>query len=148
MTKGALRVEALPPNETGPPSIGHVSFVDNAIDQTTGTIAIRGTFPNDDRRLWPGQFVNVIVTLSSESNAVVVPSAAVQSSQQGPFVFVVKPDQTVEMRPVQVARTAGAETVIKTGVTAGETVVTEGHLRLVPGSRITIKTDGQAGGTS
>ena len=116
-----------------------MSFIDNAVDQTSGTIEIRGTFPNEDRRLWPGQFVNVTVTLGIEPNATVVASSAVQNGQQGQFVFVAKPDNTVELRPIQVSRTAGAETIVRSGVKAGETVVTEGQLRLIPGSRIAIK---------
>jgi multidrug efflux system membrane fusion protein len=89
--------------------------------------------------LWPGQFVNVSVRLSSEANAIVVPSVAVQNGPDGQYVFVVKTDQTVEMRPVTVARTAGRETVLREGVKIGETVVTDGQLRLVPGSRISVK---------
>jgi multidrug efflux system membrane fusion protein len=134
-----LTVEARPPDDEMPPSRGRVSFIDNAIDQTTGTIEIRATFPNEDRRLWPGQFVNVTVTLGTEESATVVPTAAVQNGQQGTFVFVVKTDNTVDLRPIQVARSAGADTVVKNGLVPGETVVTEGQLRLVPGSRIGIK---------
>ena len=134
-----LDVEAAPPNETAPPAIGRISFVDNQVDQTTGTIRIKATFPNESRRLWPGQFVNVVVRLSSEANAIVVPSVAVQSGPDGQYVFVVKNDQTVEMRPVTVARVRGAESVIASGVRPGETVVTDGHLRLVPGGRISVK---------
>ena len=132
-------MEARPPDDAGPPSIGRISFVDNAVDQTTGTIKIKGTFPNDDRRLWPGQFVNIVVTLTTDPAAVVVPTAAVQTGQQGQYVFVVKPDRTVDMRPVEVDRTDGLETVIKTGVRPGETVVTDGQLRLVPGSPVSDK---------
>ncbi len=140
MAARTLDVEATPPNEAGPPALGRITFVDNQVDQTTGTIRIKATFPNTNRRLWPGQFVNVIVRLASESKAVVVPSVAVQNGPDGQYVFVVKNDQTVEMRPVVVARTAGTETIITQGVTAGDTVVTDGQLRLVPGSRITVKT--------
>jgi multidrug efflux system membrane fusion protein len=132
---GTLQVTATPPNDDVP-SMGRITFVDNAVDQNTGTIRIKGTFPNTDRRLWPGQFVNVVVTLTTDPEAIVVPSVAVQDGQQGPYVFAVKGDQTVEMRQVTIARTRGAETVIAAGVKAGETVVTDGHLRLVPGSRI------------
>jgi multidrug efflux system membrane fusion protein len=148
MSAGTLRVDARAPGDEQAPSTGRISFVDNAVDQTTGTISIRGVFPNTDRRLWPGQFVNVVVTLTNDHDVVVVPSAAVQTSQQGAFVFVVKADQTVELRPVQVARAAGAETIVRQGVKAGETVVTEGHLRLVAGTRITLKAPGQTGSTS
>jgi multidrug efflux system membrane fusion protein len=135
---GSLQVSATPPNDEMP-SFGEISFVDNAVDQNTGTIRIKGTFPNHDRRLWPGQYVNVAVRLTTDPGAVVVPSVAVQAGQQGPYVFAVRPDQTVEMRQVTPARTYGAETVIARGVAPGETVVTDGHLRLVPGSRISIK---------
>jgi multidrug efflux system membrane fusion protein len=116
--------------------------VDNAVDPATGTIKIKGTFPNADRRLWPGQFVNVTVELATEKAATVVSTAAVQAGQQGSFVFVVKPDQTVELRNVVVNRTAAAETIIASGVEPGETVVTDGHLRLIPGSRISVKGQG------
>jgi multidrug efflux system membrane fusion protein len=141
MAQRALQVEATPANDPAPPAVGVITFVDNAVDQTTGTIRIKATFPNQNRRLWPGQFANVSVRLASDSNAIVVPSVAVQAGPDGQFVYVVKGDQTVEMRPVVVARTAGKETILKSGVKTGETVVTDGQLRLVPGSRITIKTE-------
>lgn len=134
-----LPVTALAPAETGTPSTGRLNFIDNAVDPTTGTIKVKGTFPNEDRRLWPGQFVNVTVTLTSDPHAIVVPSPAVQTGQQGAYVFVVKSDQTVELRAVTIARVAGAETVVQSGVSAGDVLVTDGHLRLVPGARITVK---------
>ena len=136
--RGSLQVTATPPNEDVP-STGRIAFVDNAVDQNTGTIRIKATFPNTDRRLWPGQYVNVVVTLTTDPQAIVVPSTAVQAGQQGPYVFKVTGEQTVEMQPVTVARTRGAETVIASGVQPGETVVTDGHLRLVPGARISAK---------
>jgi len=139
MAAGTLHVDARPPNDTTAPSNGHITFVDNAVDQTTGTIKIKGTFPNDDRRLWPGQFVNVIVGLATEPNALVVPAADVQTGQQGQYVFVVKSDQTVELRTVTIARSDGVETVLAQGVRAGDTVVTDGQLRLVPGTKISVK---------
>ncbi|HUK36022.1 MAG TPA: efflux RND transporter periplasmic adaptor subunit, partial [Vicinamibacterales bacterium] len=139
MSQGTLHVSAQPPTDTDRPSNGAISFIDNSVDQSTGTIKMKGTFSNEDHRLWPGQFVNVVLTLTTDSGAIVVPSAAVQTSQQGQFVFVVKPDKTVDMRVVDVARTNGAETVIRKGVSAGETVVTDGQIRLVPGSRVSIK---------
>ena len=117
MAARSLRVEARPPNDDGPPSIGRVSFVDNAVDQTTGTIMVRGTFQNEDRRLWPGQYANVTVTLGTDADAIVIPTAAVQNGQQGPFVFVMKDDKTVDMRPIRVARAAGPETIVASGVT-------------------------------
>ena len=139
MARGSVKVEALAPNDVAGPSVGRITFVDNAVDPTTGTIRIKGTFPNDTRHLWPGQFVNVTVTLTTDSHAIVVPAAAVQTGQQGQYVFVVKPDQTVDLRPISVARSANAETVIRQGLEAGETVVTDGQLRLTAGSRVSVK---------
>jgi len=138
--RGPLSVEARAPGTADRPSSGRISFVDNAVDPSTGTIAIRATFPNVDRALLPGQFVNVTVRLGADPNAIVIPSAAVQNGQQGEYVFVIKPDQTVEIRTVQVARTSGTETVVTGGVKPGETVVTDGQLRLRPGMRISIRT--------
>jgi membrane fusion protein, multidrug efflux system len=139
MAQGQLPIVAQAPDDQGKPSIGRVNFIDNAVDVTTGTIKVKGTFPNEDRRLWPGQFVNVQVTLTSDPNAIVVPSVAVQNGQQGQYVFVVKPDQTVELRTVTVARANSEETVIRSGLKAGETVVTDGQIRLTPGSRVSVK---------
>jgi multidrug efflux system membrane fusion protein len=144
MAAGALRVTANPPNDDAAPAVGKITFVDNAVDQTTGTIKVKGTFPNTDRRLWPGQYVNVVVTLTMDPEAVVVPSVAVQTGQQGQYVFVVNAEQKVDLRPVTVKRTSATETVIESGLKPGETVVTDGHLRLVPGSRITVKRQGEA----
>jgi multidrug efflux system membrane fusion protein len=138
LAQGTLQVTAAPPNEDVP-STGRIAFVDNAVDQNTGTIRVKATFPNADRRLWPGQYVNVVVMLTTDPGAIVVPSAAVQAGPEGPYVFKVTGEQTVEMQPVAVARTRGAETVIASGVQPGETVVTDGHLRLVPGARINAK---------
>jgi multidrug efflux system membrane fusion protein len=143
MSGGALRVTASPPKDEGLPAVGSISFVDNQVDQTTGTIKLKGTFPNDDRRLWPGQFLNVLVTLTTDPDAIVVPTVAVQAGQQGPYVYVVKDDRTVDMRAVDVSRTRASETVIASGVKPGDTVVTDGHLRLVPGSRISVKSEGR-----
>jgi multidrug efflux system membrane fusion protein len=137
--QGTLAVEAKPPSEDRASSHGQISFVDNSVDQTTGTIRVKATFKNEDRRLWPGQFVNVAVALTKDPNAIVVPSAAVQVGQQGPYAFVVKPDRSVELRTVEVERSNGQETVIKSGLKPSESVVTDGHLRLVAGSRVSIK---------
>jgi multidrug efflux system membrane fusion protein len=139
LSERTLRVEANAPAETVP-SMGHITFIDNAVDATTGTIKIKGSFPNADRRLWPGQFVNVVVTLTTDS-VVVVPTAAIQAGQQGDFAFVVKDDETVDLRQVTVARTSGAESVVKEGLKPGETVITDGQLRLVAGSHIKVKPD-------
>jgi multidrug efflux system membrane fusion protein len=139
MARGALRVEARPAQGDGPVAIGTITFVDNAVDQTTGTIKIKGTFPNDDRSLWPGQFINATVRLATETGAIVVPSIAVQTGPDGTYVYLIKADATVELRPVTVARVAGTDTVIKNGLTAGDNVVTDGHLRLVPGSHVSVR---------
>jgi multidrug efflux system membrane fusion protein len=140
LAERTLRVEANAPSETVP-SMGTITFIDNAVDPTTGTIKIKGSFANEDRRLWPGQFVNVVVRLRTETAAVVVPTAAIQAGQQGDFAFVVKPDQTVDLRTVVVDRTAGTESIVKDGLKPGETVITDGQLRLVAGSRIKVKSD-------
>jgi membrane fusion protein, multidrug efflux system len=139
MAAGTIRVEAKAPTDDGPPSVGKIDFIDIAVDATSGTIKVKGTFPNSDRRLTPGQFVNVKVTLTTDPHATVVPSVAVQSGQQGTFVYVIKDDKTVEMRPVTIARTHGDDSIVATGVKPGESIVTDGQLRLVPGSRVSIK---------
>ena len=141
LAAGTLAVEAKPPADDSGSSHGHITFVDNNVDQTTGTIRIKATFTNEDRRLWPGQFVNVIVALTKDPTAVVVPTAAVQVGQQGQYAYVVKADKSVEYRAVVVERTAGLETIIKSGLRPSETVVTDGQLRIVAGSRVSIKTD-------
>jgi multidrug efflux system membrane fusion protein len=116
---------------------GRLTFIDNAVDPTTGTIKLKATFDNAGSRLWPGQFVDTTLFLSVDPNAVVVPSIAVQAGQSGPYVFVVDGESKAEMRPVSVARTEGTESVIASGLKAGEVVVTDGHLRLTPGARVT-----------
>jgi multidrug efflux system membrane fusion protein len=139
MSAGKLKVEAIVPNNEMSPHQGFISFVDNAVDTATGTIRLKGTFANKERRLWPGQFVNVILTLTTESNVIVVPSQAIQTGQEGQYVFVVKPDLTVESRPVVAGRMANGETIIRKGVYADEKVVTDGQLRLYPGAKVEIK---------
>jgi membrane fusion protein, multidrug efflux system len=134
-----VTVEATDPDGSGAPSVGLLSFIDNAVDTTTSTILLKATFPNRDERLWPGQFVDVTVTLGEEPDRVVCPASAVQSGQQGHYVFVVKDDSTVEMRPVKVARMDETNAVIDSGLSGGETVVTDGQLRLVPGAAVTVK---------
>jgi len=131
--QGRLRVQAFIPNDTRGPATGWLSFIDNTVDQATGTIKLKGEFANADRRLWPGQFVDVILTLTQQPKAIVVPSQAIQNGQTGQFVFVVKPDMTVEARSVILDRSTDGQAVIGKGLTAGEQVVTDGQLRLVPG---------------
>jgi multidrug efflux system membrane fusion protein len=118
--------------------LGNVTFIDNAVDPTTSTIKLKATFPNASHNLWPGLFVQVRLDLNTESGAIVVPAGAVQASQTGQYVYVVKPDRTVEMRSVTIQRQQGTEMIVAKGLGAGEEVVTDGHLRLTPGARVTI----------
>jgi multidrug efflux system membrane fusion protein len=138
MAERKLEVTAAIPGDDRHWTRGELTFVQNTVDKDTGTIQLKATFPNEDRALWPGQFVNVLLTLTSESGAVVVPSHAIQSGQHGEYVFVVKPDLTVEHRMVEVERAAADETVIRSGVSPGEKVVTDGQLRLASGSLVKI----------
>jgi multidrug efflux system membrane fusion protein len=140
-----LPVTATPQDASAQPSVGTLSFVDNAVDMTTDTIKLKATFDNPDRRLWPGQFARVSLRLTTLDNATVVPSQAVQTGQDGQYVFVVKDDQTVEQRPVTVGQRVEDDTVVQKGLKPGETVVTEGQLRLEPGSRVTTDLTGRGG---
>ncbi len=140
--KARLAVSATPPG--GGPHEGELSFVDNAVDATTGTIELKAVFPNRDRALWPGQFVNVSLTLEIEPDAIVVPVAAVQNGQSGTFVWVVGGDGKAEARPVTVKRSWQALAVLSAGVKSGEKVVTDGQLRLAPGAPVTIQGGGNA----
>ena len=139
---GALKVSALPNGSGERPSEGVLTFVDNAVDATTGTINLKATFPNRERALWPGQFTNVSLVLTTDAGATVAPNTAVQPGQNGSFVYVVKADSSVEARPVTVRRVFGPWTVIDKGLVPGEQVVTDGQLRLAPGARVTIKKAG------
>ena len=118
------------------PIDGKLVFIDNSADLTTGTIRLKATFPNKDKTLWPGQFVNVVLTLSEQRDAIVTPAISVQNGPNGQYVFVVKPDKTVEMRPIKVGRTVGDDTVVATGLKVGDQVVTVGQIRLAPGARV------------
>jgi len=139
MARAKLAVAAIPQDGESRPETGVLSFVDNTVDPSTGTIKLKATFPNQERRLWPGQFIRVALRLTTQANALVVPNQAVQTGQDGPFVFVVKPDRTVENRPVVLGARVDQQLVIEKGLEAGETVVTEGQLRLAPGSRVQIR---------
>jgi multidrug efflux system membrane fusion protein len=139
MAAGELKIAAVVPNEPVATEVGTISFLDNAVNQATGTIKLKGVFANKSRKLWPGQFTDVLITLASRQNAVVIPTQAIQTSQQGEFVYVVKADNTVEMRQVTSSAAAGEETVIEKGLAAGETVVTDGQLRLTPGATVESK---------
>jgi len=121
------------------PEKGMLSFVDNTVDPTTGTIRLKGTLKNEADRLWPGQFVNVVLSLYTQSDAVTMPSQAIQAGQNGQYVYIIKDDLTTETRPVVVSRTYGNDSIIEKGLKPGEKVVTDGQLRLVPGSKVQIK---------
>lgn len=140
-TRGLTNVPvSVTPQAGGAPiAEGKLSFVDNAVDQSTGTITVKATFQNANRVLWPGQFVNVSVTLSNRPNSIVVPSQAVQTGQRGQYIYVVKEGGSVEMRPVKVVVADEVQTVLASGVTPGETVVTDGQLRLTPKSKVEVK---------
>jgi membrane fusion protein, multidrug efflux system len=132
-----LAVTASPQDGDAQIAQGHLTFVDNAVDMTTDTIKLKATFGNPDRRLWPGQFARVTLRLATVPHAIVVPSQAVQTGQDGQYAFVVKPDSTVEQRPIVAGQRVDQDTVVEKGLQPGEVVVTEGQLRLEPGSRVT-----------
>jgi membrane fusion protein, multidrug efflux system len=146
-----LTVQAIPAGgDTSHPLQGALTFADNSVDQTTGTIRLKATFENNDNRLWPGQFANVTLLVTTQPNAILVPSEAVQTGQNGQYVFVVKPDLKVEMRPVVLGRLVGNQQALASGVKPGETVITDGQSRLVPGATVqVVKTpqDGDGAGS-
>ncbi len=144
LVSGRLPVVVTVPSSPLNPIAGQLTFVDNQVDAATGTISLKATFANDNARLWPGQFVNVTVTLGVQANAVSVPSTAVQVGQNGPYVFVIKPDSTVELRLVRVDRTLTNKTVIAEGLATGERVVVDGQLRLTNGTRVTVQRSEEA----
>jgi multidrug efflux system membrane fusion protein len=142
LAAGSLAVEArVRSNDFGPPVVGKLSFIDNAVDPSTGTIRLKATFANSDRVLWPGEFVDTTLRVAEQVNVPVAPTRAVQTGQDGQYVFVLKPDKTVEMRPVVAGQSMGDETVIEKGLQPGETVVTDGQLRLLNGSAVEVKQD-------
>ena len=143
-----ISVVATLPGEASGAATGSLTFVDNEVHTATSTILLKATFANREERMWPGQFVDVTAVLGEEPDRIVCPAAAVQTGQEGQHVFVVKPDKTVELRPVRVNRMDEKNAVIDDGLTAGETVVTDGQLRLVPGSTVEIKDDGRSDGTA
>ena len=139
MGGGTVSVSVRPQGDTGEPVTGNVEFFDNTVDIPSGTIAVRAKFTNDDQRLWPGQFVNVSVTTRTDPNAIVIPPSAVQVGQDGNYVFVIKQDNTAELRPVTIARTIDGNAVIGKGLAAGERVVIDGQMRLSNGTRVDVR---------
>src|SRR2546430_991850 len=136
---GLLKVQARLPNRVEPIATGDLTFINNTVDPGTGTIQLKATFTNADNALWPGQFLDAVLTLTSQQ-AIVVPSQAIQPGQKGPYVFVVKDDQTVDSRQVQPVTRLGAATIIVIGLQPGERVVIDGQLRLRPGTKVDVKT--------
>jgi multidrug efflux system membrane fusion protein len=134
-----LAVEASFAGDEGSPVAGELSFINNTVDTTTGTVLLKGVFANEAERLWPGQFVQVAMTLSVQRDVVVVPAEAIQTGQEGRYVFIVGPDLTAQVRLVTVGQTKGTETVVATGLAAGERVVTQGQIRLAAGITVQIK---------
>jgi multidrug efflux system membrane fusion protein len=139
MASRPLRVEVVAPGEKKTQVEGKLSFVDNTVDAATGTIQLKGLFDNQDQKLWPGQFVDTFLTLSERPNSVLVPSQAVQTGQDGSYVFVVDRKMNADMRKVAVGDTIEGDTVIESGLQSGETVVTDGQLRVIPGGPVKIK---------
>jgi membrane fusion protein, multidrug efflux system len=139
METNKLVIEAQFPNSSNVIAKGSLSFIDNTVDRQTGTIALKGTFTNADRKLWPGQFVNVEMQLTTLNNVVTIPSQAVQSGQQGTYVLIVKADKTAEARPVTLNFDMDGTSVIKSGVNAGEVVITDGQMRVAPGAKVDAK---------
>ena len=147
MAERKLAVQVSLPEQQGVES-GELTFVDNSVDSKTGTINLKGEFANGNGRLWPGEYVNATLILRDHPGAILVPSQAVQTGQQGSFVFVVQPAMKVELRPIVAGETIDSETVVNSGLKAGETVVTDGQLRLIPGATVTIKSGLTASGAS
>ena len=135
---GELKVQATFANASHVPIAGKLSFLDNSADTTTGTIKLKAEFPNTDKALWPGQYVNVVLTLYEQQDAVVTPSAAVQNGPNGQYVFVIKPDLTAELRNIKVTRAEGDDTVVASGLQPGDQVVTVGQVRLAPGTKVSV----------
>jgi multidrug efflux system membrane fusion protein len=148
MAEGALPVDALTPDGKSPLDRGKVLVIDNQVDQTTGTVKLKAEFPNTNLQLWPGQFVNVRVLIDTLRQVVVVPTAAVQRGPNGPFVYVVKDGNTVAVRRVTLTQQDDVQSVVGTGLQAGERVVTTGFARLTEGTQVTLSSAEDAGQVS
>lgn len=136
---GEMKVDVSLPNDPSQHMEGKVIFLDNAVDAATGTILLKASLPNNDEKLTPGQFLNVTLILDTLRNAATVPNPAIQQGVDGNFVYVIKDDGSAEMRKIEIAATNGRITAISKGVEIGETVVTDGHLRLAPGVKVKVK---------
>jgi multidrug efflux system membrane fusion protein len=144
--QGALAVEIRPAEDTSVVQRGTLTFINNQVDTTTGTIQLKATFANDDRKLWPGEFVAARLVLTVQRDALTVPSQAVMTGQSGTYVYLVNPDRSVRTQDVTVGRSAGDFVVIEKGLTSGQMVVTDGQLRLVPGAKVEVKGAGADSG--
>jgi len=133
---GVLAVQAILPGREGAPLAGTLSFLDNSVDRSTGTVLLKASFANHERVLWPGQYVNVTLTLATRPDAILIPTRAVQTGQKGPYVFVVEADGTAQSRPVVPGAPIGDDTIVESGLKEGETIVTDGQLRIVPGAKV------------
>lgn len=136
---GNLKVLAFPKGQNSNPAEGKLTFIDNGVDMQTGTVKLKATFANKDRRLWPGQYVDVVLNLSTRKQAVLVPTKAIQTGQQGQYVYVVTPQSTAESRNVETSGTYQNSTVIAGGVSAGEKVVVDGQLRVAPNAKVLVQ---------
>jgi membrane fusion protein, multidrug efflux system len=138
-SSGQLKVLAYPKGQSDHPAEGRLTFIDNGVDTTTGMIKLKGTFQNKDRHLWPGEFVDIALELSTQKNAIVVPTKAIQTGQQGEYVYVVRPDSTAESRPVKTVGTYQNLTLISEGLKAGERVIVDGQLRVAPNAKVVVQ---------
>ena len=138
-SSGQLKILAYPKGQSDSPAEGRLTFIDNGVDTTTGMFKLKGTFQNKDRRLWPGEYVDVALVLSTQKNAVVVPTKAIQTGQQGEYVYVVRPDSTAESRPVKTAGAYQDLTLISEGLKTGEQVIVNGQLRVAPNAKVVVQ---------
>lgn len=139
MHSGVLKVSVTVPNSGMAPVSGRLSFLDNKVDRATGMIVLKATFDNAGGQLWPGRYVNAHISLATLQGAIVVPNAAIQTGQDGSYVYVITDDGTVKNQPIKAGVESGGVTVIQSGLTPGQTIVTDGQLRLRPGSKVVIK---------
>jgi multidrug efflux system membrane fusion protein len=141
MATGALRVDAQIRSDQSQPVAGTLTFIDNSVDDTTGTIRLKATFENRDRLLWPGEFVDTTLRISAQTDVAVAPARAVQMGPDGQYVFVVRPDQVAEMRPVVSGRLVGVDMVIEKGLEPGDVVITDGHMRVAPDMKVSVRNE-------